>query len=329
VNAMTVWKFSLGVLLTLFTGTLVLTSSAPAYAQSSTRSFQMALWDYPTAGPNADIATFYPTEGQPAGRSILIGWNPTIPLNAQNAPFVWSGIVAMQIDEPYSTQYTSVDNVIRNADGTPACHPAGLNAAMAPMDAMLAQRAAELKAVAPRARFWVNLTYGEALWIQACGSPQTFNRTYIDVISFDWYSNFPGFQSFDATIKPVLTTLLSSAPKTDQQLALTPGVFSAPANQLPYLADYFNYANSMNQSCNLPLGSRGVTGIYDGCTIWAVLGFLAGNTSEGSTQYLGMLDPNSAAIATAWQNELALPLGPGLVRQRTRALQPALQLLVK
>jgi len=76
----------------------------------------------------------------------------------------------------------------------------------------------------------------------------------------------------------------------DQQIALVPGVFSAPVNQYGLLQDYFDYADQWNEVCDLPLGSRGVTGLYDGCRIWIVAGWLADNyTDPKGTQYVGML----------------------------------------
>jgi hypothetical protein len=129
--------------------------------------------------------------------------------------------------------------------------------------------------------------------------------------------------------------LVANPAKPDQQLALVPGVFSSPVHQGPLLAGYFGYADNMNQNCNLPLGSRGVTGFFDGCPVWVVLGWLPYNYQDGNTLYVGMLDPRSASIAAAWEGELELPLRPGLAHQRTRgqalqpALQPALQLLLK
>jgi hypothetical protein len=221
----------------------------------------------------------------------------------------WSRIVAVLVDEPYS----SLDSVLKYPDGSPACQPAALNGDIAPIDAALAQRATELQARAPKARFWVNFTQGEAHWMQVCGTPLVFNRAYIDVVSADWYDvDF-------STLQPFYSVVAENPPKPDQQLALIPGVFSAPVHQGPFLAAYFGYANSMNQTCNLPLGSRGVTGSYDGCPVWIVMGWLSGNYTDGNTQYVGMLDTRSASIAAAWEGELELPLRSGLAHQLTPA----------
>jgi hypothetical protein len=316
-----------GLLLTLLTAFFLLTSSGPAYSQSNTRSFQMALWDYacsvatPCPDANTDIATWWPTEGQPAGRSILFGWNWTVSM--YTVPYDWSRIVAVEIDEPYTPVDGALDQTC--GDNTLA------NTLIAPIDAALAQRAAELKTLNPRARFWVNFTAAEGQWMGFCATPQVFNRAYIDVISDDYYD-----VGFDF-VRPFYTVLTSDPAKPPgQQFALIPGVFSAPTNQGQYLQSYFDYGDYMNQTCSLPLGSRGVTGIYDGCPVWVILGFLApNNTLPNGTVYLGLLDPNSKPIATVWENQLALPLRPGLAHQRTRgqallpALQPALQLLLK
>ena len=79
---------------------------------------------------------------------------------------------------------------------------------------------------------------------------------------------------------------------------------------------YLNYANNMNQSCNLDLGPRGATGIYDRCLVWIVMGYLAGDDGSGN---VGLLDPrvHGDQLDVAWHQELALPLRPGLARQLT------------
>jgi len=227
----------------------------------------------------------------------------------------WSRIVAVLVDEPYGPQNMGlvnnaiIDHLIKYPDGSPVCPaPPAAVTAIATIDTLLQQRAMDLEAVAPQARFWVNFTGDEANWMAVCGT-QSFNRTYIDVISADWYD-----VQF-STLQPFYTVVAGNPAKPDQQLALVPGVFSAPVNQGPFLAAYFSYANTLNQTCNLPLGSRGVTGSYDGCRVWIVLGWLSGNYN----QYVGMLDTRSSSIKSAWEGELGLPLRPDLAHQLTRA----------
>ena len=268
----------------------------------------MALWTDPSHDANTDIAVFIGEgQDQPLGLSIVLlaDWANNIPLSARNID--WSRIVAVEIDEPY----TSVDGYLVDPDCNDAL-PAALFTAIAPIDTALEHRAAELEALNPKARFWVNFTSNEGSWMGNCVTLQVFNRAYIDVISEDYYSiGSVGVNSF--------YTIVASYPaKPDQQLALIPGVFSAPKDQAQWLQTYFDYANNLNQTCNLPLGSRGFTGIYDGCPVWVVMGWeSAVFTDASNTTYVGMLDPRSATVAAIWRAELALPLAPALAHQLT------------
>jgi hypothetical protein len=339
-------KLSSGLLLALVAAVVFFTGSGPAYAQSNTRYFQMALWTDPTLDADTDIRTFFFGQSQPAqGPTVLIGYNTAYDYAVGSAGGVtidWSRVVAVEVDEPYGfpSSPASLDSSLKLPDGTPACQVslAGLNAAIAPMDAKLLQRATELHALAPRARFWVNFTRAEANWMATCNKPQAFNRAYIDVISADWTDD--GNNNDIATAQPFYSVVAANRPnpKPDQQLALLPGVYHAPVDQQTHLQGFFDYANQTNTdpntgqlSCNLPLGPRGVTGIFDGCPMWIVVGWISGTVTVGNTTYVGMLDPASALIKKDWETERAIPLAPGLAHQRSPAqlLQPILLLLLQ
>jgi hypothetical protein len=336
-------KLSSGLLLALLTGVVLITGGSPVYAQTNTRSIQMALWGYqPPNGAshdtNVDIATFWApqyfqpapgTQPQPAAplRTILVGHTADMSLTPE--PYDWSRIVAVEFDEPYSRD----DGGIIDSDESCLTPTTETINDINNIASNLQTRATELKALAPKARFWVNLTMQEARWIaNGCGSPLSFNKAFIDVISFDWYS-FPWIGDENYGVSTAYADVLASLPKTDQQVALIPGVYSAPIpSQLMYLPAYLASGNNMNQTCNLPLGSRGVTGYFDGCPVWIVMGFLPYNTTSGPL-YVGMLEPNSdsEAIAQVWQAQAALPLSPALAHQRKPAqlMQPILQLLLQ
>jgi hypothetical protein len=302
-----------GFLPVLLTAILSFAPSGVIQAQSATRSFQMGMWVFPNTPipttADADIRTFYEGQDQPLGRSVmLLDW--TSPVSASG--YDWSRIVAVVIDEPY----TSVDG---NLDPDCSFAPSPkLLAAITPIDAKLVQRAAELKSFAPLTRFWVNFTAAEGGWMGRCANPQVFNRSYVDVISQDHY-----YVGFDGVVSSFYAALAANPAKPDQQLALIPGAFyrsghDSPSTQASYLQGYFAYANNVNQACNLPLGSRGATGIGDGCPVWIVMGFVSGTFTDGDTTYVGELDSRSAEIAGVWRAEVALPLAPKLAHQPTR-----------
>jgi hypothetical protein len=289
----------------------------------------MALWSDPSqTHAESDMAVFYASgpPGQPAApiSSIVVALD--FKVSWYNVGYDWSRIVAVEIDEPYNN--TSVDNDLRYPDRSFACQAPALGKDMAPVDAMLQARATELKALAPKARFWVNFTDNEAGWMVYCSNPNQFNRDYIDVISADWSAD--GGNNNIASVQPFLSLVAANRPNSSQQLALIPGVYSAPVDQLPHLPGFFDFANQMNQAqgCNLPLGTRGVTGVFDGCPVWIVLGWYSGTIADHT--YVGMLQPGSELIKQAWEDELHHPLAPSLAHQLSPAqiMQPILQELL-
>jgi hypothetical protein len=85
--------------------------------------------------------------------------------------------------------------------------------------------------------------------------------------------------------------------KPGQQLAMIPAVYSGPVDQLSHLQPFVDSANRTNQrqGCTLPLGTAGVTGFFDGCPVWIVVGWLANDDTEGKTTYVGMLRVSRAS----------------------------------
>jgi len=333
-------KSSVAFLTTLFTVVVLLMGGSSANAQQNTRSFQMVLWSDASLTDatlnNGDIRSFsFSNESQPPqGPTILVNYAAAHDYSVGNVGGVtidWSRVVAVLVDEPYGPQVDPrIDSIIKFPDGTPAC-PGDPTPYIAPIDASLQQRASELKALAPKARFWVNFTEDEAKWMATCHAPGTFNRSYIDVISADWSAD--GGNNDIASMQSFLSGVAAVPSKPDQQLALIAGVYSAPVNQLPHLQGFFDYANQKNQAsgCNLPFGNRGLTGFFDGCPIWIVLGWFSGQVTAGGSTYVGMLEPGSELIKQRWEQERALPLAPALAHQRTPAqlLPPILELLLQ
>ncbi|MFL6600231.1 MAG: hypothetical protein ACJ8R9_02790 [Steroidobacteraceae bacterium] len=279
----------------------------------------MALWVNPGSpiptSADTDILSFYEGQEQPAGRSImiLVSWL-TDPLPAGR--YDWSRIVAVEVDEPYSSLRL----------GTATCQwDATAWDQINQRQQILAARATELESLAPFARFWVNFTDLEVTWMMGGwdssqpedNCPVPLNKSYIDVISVDIYG-----RQFGANVKWAYDWFLNNRATPHQQVALIPGTFygagvSADA-AASYLPGYFDYANSANQHCDLPLGDRGITGNFDRCPVWIVMGWLSGNYPPGTTQYVGELDPTAGKIQDKWRGELGLPLRADLAHQLSR-----------
>ena len=273
----------------------------------------MALWGFPSpaipGSADTDIAVFWGSQTQPPGRPSIWVQGPVATSLPDSTSMDWSLIVAVEFDEPYSAIDGGMNPCLYIGEADP-----GPLVTVNRVDQQLAARKAELESRNPKARFWVNFTSVELGWMQESDCPLALNKPYIDVISEDVY-----YMSFDR-IQSDYTWLAANPAKPDQQLALIPGTFyrsgqDNPATQASYVQSYFPYANAMNQSCSLPLADRGVTGYFDGCPVWIVLGFLSGDFTDGNTQYVGELDPTSAPIAAVWHPEFALPLRPGLANQ--------------
>jgi hypothetical protein len=305
-----------GLLCALLAALISFLATGTAGAQTSTRSFQMTLWEVPlweypdnhdpdpVLGQDTDIRVFYDHPGhpedQPAGLSIVIRADWNAPLAGRG--YDWSRIVAIQFDEPYDLPAKSGPCT---ASGVAAIHD------------NLRDRATDLKSLAPWVRLWVNFGSNEIHWVMDPSCTPRLDDNYIDVVSFDDYT-----KPFNTT---VYQWFIDHAPTNSQQLALVPGTYcTSSCNN--NLQAYFDYAEAKNLSqdktklnCKLSLGARGITGIYDGCRVWAVIGFLAGEDALGGTVYHGELNPTqSTTIQNAWRAQLHKPLRPELVHQLTR-----------
>jgi len=240
------------------------------------------------------------------------------------APCDWSRIVAVEVDEPYHP----IDGDLTTGNCTTPTDPL-----LDQINTDLYNRSVDLAALNPKARFWVNLHLNEANWIQSCYfqfgivTLPVFNKKYFDVISTDWYGQH---WVQHTTIQGFYEVVAQNRATAHQQVALIPGVYSSGVygSQEPYLQEYFNYAESANQTtCNLPLGSQGITGIYDGCPVWVVMGYLSGN-GDGAGD-IGLFSTGSKSIRSIWEKEVALnPVTP-TQKARAKVIPPILQLLLQ
>jgi hypothetical protein len=275
----------------------------------STRSFQMGLWFNP-AGADADIAFFTEQEQQPIGRSIffLSGlWNPFAPqgefaskLRAYD--YDWTRIAAVVIDEPYWVHTGQKDRA------NPCRDPRDpRNEQIVQIAARVQEAATIIRDLSPATRFWVNFSVMEVQWASDSLCAIRFNDEYIDVVSLDAYGG-----RFEDVAWSHYEWLQANRATAYQQLALVPGTFYREGVdnqqvQASYLPGYFAYADSLNESCDLPAGRVGVTGLWDGCAIWIVAGWSGATHHLGKDVYRGALDPAATAISAAWRDKLAYP----------------------
>ena len=314
----------------LLTALLFLVPSGKAHAQA-TRPFQMSLWEccggLALTNAETDIHSFGYGGMQPTtGPSVIVNvqYGDSLAAACSNSGGCnWSQIAAVEVDEPYK----GIDSYL-DVNDCGATLPIGT---IENIGDELSAMATQLTSTTfnPKARFWVNFTQTEAIWEEYCGIQlfnQVFNGTYIDVISIDYYS-----AEFYDSLYDFYYDVAQNPETPHQQQALIPGVFSAPTDQLDYLYGYIStvpgggYAYSANQTCNLPLGRQGITGIYDGCPVWIVMGWMTGNF-EG---YVGITEKSSQSILAYWQTQVALTPVTPKQQARAKKLPPILQLLLQ
>lgn len=281
--------------------------STPALAaKPGTRPFQMSLLattDYAYNAP-VDIPiftrnVFSPYQDQPAGPSIA--WLPPS-ADLDRHKIDWTRIVAVYVDEPYGIFLQGQ----KSCEGLAEDTMKQLKETMAQLEAM----ATALRAKAPATRFWVNFTRREIelMLDPAAGCP--LNQPYIDVISMDVYG-----RDFYPKINRLYQKLYKHRATPHQQLALVPGTFTGGyENQTgeegaSRLSGYFKFAGRMNRRCNLPLGPTGPTGVYDGCPVWIVAGWIGGKTPyhEKPHYYAPIENPDSKPVLDAWEKQIAIP----------------------
>jgi hypothetical protein len=233
-------------------------------------------------------------------------WDGGFATNWQNLitqnQFDMSRIDAVNVDEPYLQLFGYLGYPLT---GDP-CAPGDYRyPALSYAHDQLQAAAAAIKQSSPTTRFWVNFEANEVGWMQN-GSCAFLDAPYIDVVSLDDYQVGSATADFLTVVKPYYDWFIAHPAYPGQQIALIPGTFvgrgTDPATQAKNVEEYFDYATSMNQSCTFPLGSGFVTGIYDGCPVWLVVGFVYNDTPDG---YIGLSDPAAAAVQAAWGTELS------------------------
>lgn len=257
---------------------------------------------------------------QPPGRSIMLfkSWSNVSPpdpeILAGTGSYDWGRILAVVIDEPYKT---ALDGVPFFPHPSPDGDKYALNpcsdvpwneerkASVKDTRTKIGNATARLHAIAPRTRLWVNFHEYEVDWMRdaECPQPLNLNDPAIDVVSLDKYDVV-----FSA-IQSDYEWFISAMPH--QQIALVPGTFYKPheydaEDAADILPGYFAFANRMNQRCDMGLGRVGRTGNYDGCRVWAVVGWFNGTgfIQHGIT-YRGLFHPESTEILEAWRTQHA------------------------
>jgi len=303
---------SLALLLVL---SLTLSRSVDVVVQSpvpaDSRYFQMALFTYEfmEGGVNwldvagyVDIPMFegyVDSSHQPAGRSImrLPTWHDDRPLASVSVD--WSRVLAVVIDEPFAMIVANY-----NDPSTVGAECAEQEMGIAASRGKLMAAAAAVHDAAPRTRFWVNYSGKEVHVMRRDICPLALNDSVIDVVSLDIYQ-----ADFGEAIKDHYDWFISRPEQ--QQIALVPATHHKigvdnDSKAAGRLKGFFEYANTLNQRCDRPVGRVGRTGNYDGCPVWVVAGWLAQPVfEEASVVHHGLLNESSSKIRTAWSSQLS------------------------
>jgi hypothetical protein len=297
---------------------LFVAAGAWTSARAAQRSFQMALWPDTVITPtvaDGDIKTFWELYGEPAAPARSVMFIQTWQKNtALPTGYDWSRILAVEIDEPYAVNLAQAG--LLGAGENPCYDTTGRRMSIVNETAkVLKQEAAMVNAISPTTRVWINFDTSEVEWMQDTACPLYLNQPYIDVVSLYHYDT-----QFSPAVQSYYDWFSHHPAKASQQLALVPGTYylirkvspptpdpqDNPDSQASILTGYFDYANKLNRNCNLSPGPRGHTWNFDGCPIWIVMGWLAANTTNGTGEYVGELDPRSEPIRAAWRQEVGV-----------------------
>ncbi len=278
---------------------------------SSPRDFLMATWDNP-AGIDADLPMVSEGDAPPvAGRYLLVlaSWEAPDFESAFSASLSANGydlsrIDAVIVDEPY----WNVTNGSSTGNRSNPC----VNASDPRLPALTAAATAlqtagsVVRKLSPKTRFWVNFSEPEVQWLMsgACSFP--INGSHIDVVSLDRYG-----QPFAPLVQGFYDWIVAHRAQPGQQIALVPGIFTDGSNAVyvaNMLSGFFAYAQAANETCDLPPGNNGTTGVRDGCLVWMVAGWTSATFVSPSGTYLGERDPASGPIRDVWVRELQLPV---------------------
>lgn len=290
------WRFAAFELLLIG----LLASSAWQTAGAAPRNFLMALWGSGDQLEHVevqytDLDWFWLSQPQPPRKAILRldGYYQDPAALVQlltDANYDWSKIAAVWIDEPYLTAIGETQNPC----STTSPHVGTILATQI----QVAAAAGMVHNLSSTTRVWVNFSENEVKWMRDHGCD--LNQSYIDVVSIDKYTG-----TFFDSVEPYYYYLKTHAPTNYQQRGLVPLVASkinsnplSAATVAGRLPAYFEYAAYENQTCNLPLGATGATGLFDGCPVWAIAGWPGVDYTVDD--YVGVFDPTSAPIKDAW-----------------------------
>jgi hypothetical protein len=278
-------------------------------------------------GALGDLAYFDVESAQPAGRAIMAipfpTWKNTSwqAMLAASPSYDFSRIDAVLIDEPY-WEDQETGGIPQNpcAPGRPSndTRCGKVHESIAVLQAL----GAALKATSPKTRFWLNFSESECQWLgfgsQNSAPPLPLYGRFVDVVSVDKYGG-----DFTTSVAQIYDFFLAHRSMASQQVALVPGTFvlevggvivgGDASQQAARLLSYFAYATQKNATCNLPIGRLGITGSFDGCPVWGVWGWLAGDAPGSAVSFYGLstsAPPPSrvAPLVAAWNAEKNLPL---------------------